>query len=93
MVLFPHQSSLQQSRALHLHHFFRIKEKVQFLTRQTLFLAIAVFDKYCEKSEEKGELMGAEVREVERRVATCLWVAWKFNEVQKMPLRRLFDAL
>lgn len=26
-------------------------------------------------------------------MATCLWVAWKFNEVAKMPLRRLFDAL
>ena len=37
--------------------------------------------------------MSAEVREVERRVVTCLWVAWKFNEVKKMPVRRLFDVL
>jgi len=92
LVLFPCQNPPQQCRTLHLLKFFSVKEKVCFLTRQTLFLAIAVFDKYCEKAEGKVEHLETDPREVELRVATCLWVAWKFNEVAKMPFRRLFDV-
>jgi hypothetical protein len=37
---------LQQQRLTHLNCFFDIKEKVKCLTRQTLFLGIAIFDKF-----------------------------------------------
>ena len=48
-----HSQQLDQKdfRNAHLQCFFTVKERVNFLSRQTLFLGIAVFDKYCEKSQ------------------------------------------
>lgn len=43
-----------QHRLAHLTLFFQIKEKVKCLTRQTLFLGIAICDKIFENTEAMG---------------------------------------
>jgi hypothetical protein len=53
-------------------------------------LGVAIFDKYCEKILENWNRPYPDSEETFARVATCLWIAWKFNEVSKMPLRKLF---
>lgn len=45
--------NLTQARVNHLNYFFLIKEGLKCLTRQTLFLGIAICDKFFEKSKNQ----------------------------------------
>lgn len=47
--------NLKEVRVKHLNYFFDLKEKVKYLTRQTLFLGIAICDKFFQRIEQAGD--------------------------------------
>lgn len=76
-----------------MEQFFLIKQKVSFISRQTLYLGIAIFDKYWERVKKAGKDMNSPQPSLTlQRTLTCLWMAWKFNEVNAMPLKRVLST-
>jgi hypothetical protein len=65
-------------RLTHLTLFFNIKDRFAWLPRQTLFLAIAIFDKFLLAAALPSALpLDLNSRQAVR-VAACLWLAWKY---------------
>lgn len=57
-----------------------------------MYLGIAIFDKFWQKAKETQYGTGVKANQVIYRVATCLWIAWKFNEVKSIPLNKLCSS-
>jgi hypothetical protein len=81
-------ASLSNSRTAHVSLFFQLKEKLKLLTRQTLFLGIAICDKLLEMKAASPSPLALEGR-TEVRVVACLLLAWKFAETDKIPVKKL----
>lgn len=64
-------------RLAHLTLFFSIKDRFAWLPRQTLFLAIAIFDKFLLAAAPPSAAVDLHSRQ-SLRVAACLWLAWKY---------------
>lgn len=83
----------RELRATHIQLFFSIRDRLTKISRQTLFLAISIFEKFMAQAET-GQLVLSEIRaNVEVRVVSCLWLAWKYLESAKIPLTKLLEKV
>ena len=66
------------SRTKQLNIFYILKERNHFISRQVLYLGIAVLDKYIQKISSATSNEIAAPRTMLVRAAAALWIAWKF---------------
>ncbi len=67
-------------RTKQLNIFYSIKEKNHFISRQVLYLGIAILDKFSQKAPLVGLTTENTARTMLIKAATALWIAWKFLE-------------
>jgi hypothetical protein len=84
-----HNASISTDRATHVSFFFELKEKLKILSRQTLFLGIAICDKLFERKGKSSQAESGLEGRTAVRVVACLWLAWKFVETDKIPVKKL----
>lgn len=77
------------SRAIQLHIFYSIKEKIQFISREVLYLGIAILDKFLLSSTSMPAATTLTPRKMLVRAAAALWIAWKFLENEHITLGKL----
>ena len=86
-------NSEESSRTKQLNIFYSLKERNHFISRQVLYLGIAVLDKYTQKTSSTPSTESATPRKMLIRAAAALWIAWKFLESEHIPLAKLVTKI
>ena len=81
------------SRTKQLNIFYSLKERNHFISRQVLYLGIAVLDKYTQKTSSAPSTESGTPRTMLIRAAAALWIAWKFLESEHIPLAKLVTKI
>lgn len=82
-------TSISNDRVAHVSFFFELKEKLKILSRKTLFLGIAICDKLFKRKAVFSQPRAGMEGKTAVRVVACLWLAWKFIETDKIPVKKL----
>jgi hypothetical protein len=77
-------------RVKQLSIFYKLKERNHFISREVLYLSIAILDKYLLNAVS---VKSTAPRSMLVRAATALWIAWKFLENEHISLSKLASKI